>query len=310
MSLKEDNTLFLEALENKNYSLVNTLLKKGIPQLIYDKHNALEKNQFSMYFNKVKFYLRDLYLDGEFYAAQKLISKFIIKRNQNQGESILTREDLVSIGEYLISRQSANLDYFWNEYFKKENNTKFLIRFTICAIQSKNTNFLSSYDNIKINFNTSMLLKNAVNASFSQTFNPDFFENLRQFYSVYNPGFKFKDNMVKILNHQLLIRDTETIDTAQFKHIEQLYSTYFPTFYSFKIAHGLYQSLKKKPENEDVLNNYIQEIFKLHDLSNIKEHGSFLFKKNPILNQKFKLFNKLSNNLTFTDEVKNKVKKI
>lgn len=310
MNLKNYNTLFIEALDNKNYSLANDLIKKGVPNLLYDKENELQTKQAYSYLIELKFHLRNLYLDGEFYLAKKIISNFIIKRNQNKGESILTREDLFNIGEYLISKKSDNIHYFWNEYFKNENNIKFLIRFTICAIQSKNTNFLSSYDNIKFNFNTSLLLKNAVNTSFSKTFNPDFFENLRKFYSVYNPKFNFTNNIVRALNHQLLIRDTETINTTQFKHIEQLYYTYFPNFYSFKVAYGLYRSINKKPENEEVLNSYIQEIFQLHDLNNIKEHGGFLFKKNPILHEKFKLFNKLSKNLLVVNEIKTKVNKI
>lgn len=310
MSLKEDNTLFLEALENKNYSLVNNLLKKGIPQLIYDKHNALEKNQFSMYFNKVKFYLRDLYLDGEFYAAQKLISKFIIKRNQSSGEAILTDEDLITIGEFLIAEKSLNIHFFWNEYFKNEKKVSLLIRFTITAIQSKNTDFLSSYDNINSLFKNSLLLKNAINLSFFKTLKPDFFENLYKFYLVYNPEFNFKLNLVRELKHQLLIKDTETINTEQFRHIENIYSVYFPQLHAFKVAYGLQQSLKKKPENKTIFNEYIQEIFSLHNIDIIKEQGAFLFKGNPEFHDKFKLFTKLSDNLITHNNDKIKVNKI
>lgn len=310
MTKDNDNILFLEAIEKKNYILVNELLKQGVPDLTYDKSNEFQKSQYSTYFNKLKFNLRELYLDGEFYAAQKIISKFDIKRKQTQGESTITREDLAVIADYLIQKKSNNIHFFWNQFFKSEHDNKLLIRFTLSGIEAKNTNFLSSYDNIKVIFNSSLLLKNAVNISFSKTFNNDFFQNLYKFYFVYNPEFNFKDNLVKTLKHQLLIRNTESIKTEQFQHIETIYSTYFPNLYSFKIAHGLYQSLKKKPENDFIFNEYIQEIFKLHDMDVIKEHGAFLFKNNPELNQKFKLFNKLSENLSTSQISKIKINKI
>lgn len=292
-----NNQLFIQALEEKNYTLINSLVKKGVPHLSYNPDNELDKKHFSNYINTLKFYLRDLYLDGEFYAAQKIISKFSIKRNQSQGETILTKDDLVTIGEYLIKKNSPNIDFFWNQYFKKESTSKFLIRFTLIAIEFKNTNFLSSYDNIKINFKSPLLLKNAINQSFSHHYKNDFFYNLSKFYFVYNPEFNFKQHLLRALKHQFLIRNTESIENEQFKQIESIYATYFPSLYSFKVAQDIYLSLKKKPENEKIYNEYVQSIFTQHSLSIIKEHGSFLFKNNPVLQEKFNLFNKLNEQL-------------
>lgn len=310
INTENDNILFLQSLENKNYTLVNDLLKKGIPDLNYHKTDDFQKSQHSSYLNKVKYHIRELFLEGEFYAAQKILSKFNIKRKQNQGEATITKDDLASIADYLIQKKSNNIHFFWDKFFKTEHDNKFLIRFTITAIEHKNTNFLSSYDNIKINFNSPLLLKNAINVSFSKTLTEEFFKNLYKFYFVYNPDFNFKDNLLKCLKHQLLIRNTESINTEQFQHIENIYSTYFPHFYSFKIAYSLYQTLKKKPENEMIFNEYVQKIFKIHDLETIKEHGSFLFKNNPELNEKFKLFNKLSDSLLNNSTNKNKINKI
>lgn len=289
-----NNALFLQALESKNYSLVNALAKKGFPHLSYDKDNGLEVQHFSHYINQLKFHLRDLYLDGEFFAAQKIISKFSIKRNQSQGQTVLTKEDLVTIGEYLIKKNSPHIHFFWNQYFKQESNTKILIRFTLTGIEFKNTNFLSSYDNIKVHFQSPLLLRNAINQSFSHNYSDEFFKNLSKFYFVYNPEFNFKQTMLRTLKHQFLIRNADSIKNEQFKQIENIYSIYFPYLYSFKVAHGLHLILKKKPENEDAFNEYVHEIFQQHNLNIIKEHGTFLLKSNPDLEQKFKLFNKLN----------------
>lgn len=291
---EENNALFLQALESKNYPLVNSLAKKGFPHLFYDKDNELEVQHFSRYINHLKFHLRDLYLDGEFFAAAKIISKFSIKRSQTQGQTVLTKDDLVTIGEYLIKKNSPHIHFFWNQYFKQESNSKLLIRFTLTGIEFKNTNFLSSYENIKVNFQSPLLLRNAINHSFSHHYSDEFFKNLSKFYFVYNPDFNFKDSMLRTLKHQFLIRNTESIKNEQFKQIENIYAIYFPYLSSFKVAHGLYHSLKKKPENETAFHEYVHEIFQQHNLNIIKEHGTFLLKSNPYLEQKFKLFNKLN----------------
>jgi hypothetical protein len=311
---QKNNNLFLKALEDKNYYLVNNLIEKGLPDFTYNKESELEEKQFSIFINKLKFYLRELYLDGEFYIAKKLISKFSIKRNQTQGQTILTKEDLVTIGEYLIEKSSSNIYFFWNEYFKNESNKRYLLRFTLTAIEYKNSNFLSSYDNIKSNFQSSLLLKKAINNSFSHDFNEDFFINLFKFYFIYNPQFNFKKNIIYILKHQFLIRNIESISSEEFRTIEKIYYSYFPHLYSFKVAQGLFQSLKKRPENKNLFNEYINEIFQKYSLSVIKQHGTFLFKTNSILEEKFNLFNKLNNklqnNLLENNHTKQKLLKI
>lgn len=310
MIFHEKNNLFLHALENKNYSTVNDFLKKGIPNLTYNNSNSLACEQFSIYFNQLKSYLIDLYLDGEFYGAKKIIELLCLYNKKNNKDTTFNYADLHKICDSLIIQKSANIDFLWNEYFKNEKFTSTLIRFTMTAIEHDNTQFLSSYDNIKSTFNDSLLLKNVINMSFSKNITTTFFKKLEEIYFLYNPSFNFKKNLQITLKHQLLIRNTSTTKSEQFKHIEYLYSIYFPQSYCFKLAQGLYQSLKKKPENEITLKTYIHAIFATHSFDDIKAHGKFLLAIDPELKENFKLFNKLSHNLKIKNTTTIKLNKI
>lgn len=298
MNLKNKNDIdLLDAIEKKDYISVNSFVTKGIKLLNSNSKNSYEITQNSRFINELKFSLRILFLDKQFSIAENIMNLFKVERTQKNGEAIITKQDIADIAEYLIINKSDSIHFFWDQYFNKEKSEKKLLIFAIAAINVKNTNFLSSYSNIKNLFKSDILLKNCINSSFTKTYNDEFFSNLSQYYAVFNPEFKFRIKLLKALKHQLLIRNVDNISTEHFQHIENIYEVCFPYFYDFKLFEGLGESLKKKPENNEVFSEYLKKLISQNDLSVVKEHGSSLLKKNPQLNNKFKLFNKLNKNL-------------
>ena len=162
--IHENNNKFLLALKNKQYDLANDLILDGIPNLIFNDLNTYDKKYQSFLLNELKFNLRFLFEDNQFNLAKKIINKFNIKRSNIQGDNILTIDDITSIGEYLISKNSDSIHFFWS-YFLNDEKTdiKILNRLCLKAVEFKNTNFLSSYPIIKNIFNNNTLLKIASN---------------------------------------------------------------------------------------------------------------------------------------------------